>query len=337
MRQPTDSPSTALRLFSKFTCFLTLFLIFLGGLVKSTESGLSVPDWPTTYGYFMFSFPLDQMVGGIKYEHTHRIVASIVGMVTLFLAIWLWRSRCDRWIKNLGVAAFLAVVAQGILGGLTVKFMLPVWISSLHGTLAQTFFLIVISIAYSLSLERQRRQAEPQGSTDRFTRMAIIFSAMIFIQLIIGNLMRHTNSGLAVPDFPTMGGTFIPPLNQAMLDRINAWRFEHNLEMVTMGQIHIHLLHRFWALLIFLKLLYLNSLAYNTCLSRPLIMKTMFWLNAAVLMQIMLGVSTVLSMKEVYTTTLHVTLGAVVLGLSFLLILRSAPLRWQNFLQKATT
>jgi heme a synthase len=334
MQKPTVSPESPvfLRIFSKFTCFSTLILIFLGGLVKSTESGLSVPDWPTTYGHFMFSFPLDQMVGGIRYEHTHRMVASGVGLLTLALAVWLQMSRSAAWLKKLGVAAFVMVVAQGILGGLTVKFMLPVWISSLHGTLAQSFFLITIMIAYGLSVERQKRRTE--DADGRFIKMAIIFTGMVFIQLIIGNLMRHTEAGLAVPDFPTMGGSLIPSFNQGMLDKINAWRFEHNMDMVTMGQVHIHILHRVWALLIFLKLLYLNSMAYNCCLQKPSVMKTMFWLNAAVLVQIMLGISTVLSMKEVYTTTFHVACGAVVLGLSFLLILRSAPLRWRDF-QKA--
>jgi len=239
------------------------------------------------------------------------------------------------WLKTIGIVAFLVVLTQGILGGLTVVFMLPVWLSSLHGTLAQSFFLITIFIAYALSCERQARLGEDsRGFDNRLMRMTVIFAVMIFIQLIIGNLMRHTESGLAVPDFPTMGGSFLPAMNQVMLDRINYWRFEHNLDMVTMGQVYIHLLHRAWALLIFLKLIYLNSLAYNTCLQRPLVMKTLFWINAAVLMQIMLGVSTVLSMKEVYTTTLHVATGAVVLGLSFILVLRSAPLSWPDFRQK---
>src|SRR5947207_1781961 len=108
--------SILLRRFSKFLCFATLFLIFLGALVKSTESGLSVPDWPTTYGHFMFAFPLDHMVGGIKYEHTHRMLASIVGLLTLVLCVCLWRSNVSLWLKRLGFIAFLTVVAQGILG-----------------------------------------------------------------------------------------------------------------------------------------------------------------------------------------------------------------------------
>jgi cytochrome c oxidase assembly protein subunit 15 len=282
----------------------------------------------------MFSFPLDQMVGGIKYEHTHRMVASGVGLLTLILAIWLLRASIASWLTKLGAVAFLTVVAQGILGGLTVKFHLPVWLSSLHGVLAQTFFLITLMIAYGLSLERAGRFSEDKKQFDgQFIRMAIIFTLMVFIQLIIGNIMRHTESGLAVPDFPTMGGSLIPAFDQAMLNRINAWSFEHNRDMVTMGQVHIHLLHRFWALLILLKLIYLNSLVYKNCLNRPLILKTIFLLNAAVLAQITLGIATVLSMKEVYTTTFHVAVGATVLGLSFLLILRSAPVDLPTYLQ----
>lgn len=324
-----------LRLYAKFVCASILFLIFLGGLVKSTESGLSVPDWPTTYGHFMFSFPLDQMVGGIKYEHSHRMVASVVGLMTLVLTLWLFKSSAAPWLKKLGVAAFVMVVLQGVLGGLTVIHFLPFWLSSLHGTIAQIYFLLVIMIAYALSKEYKDRRGQDYHPADgRFIRMAIIFTAMILIQLVIGNVLRHTESGLAVPDFPTMGGTLIPTFNSAMMERINAWRFEHNYDTVSMGQVHIHILHRFWALLILLKLIYLNMLVYKDFLNRPLILKTMFLLNATVLIQIMLGIATVLSMKEVYTTTFHVTVGAITLGLGFLLVLRSSPLSWKDYCKK---
>src|SRR5208282_5229185 len=147
------SQSIPLRRYTKFLCAITLFLIFLGALVKSTDSGLSVPDWPTTYGKFMFAYPLNKMAGGIKYEHTHRMLASFVGLLTLMLTLWLLLiKKLPVWIKRSGIFAFLTVVAQGILGGLTVKFFLPVWLSTFHGVLAQTFFLIVILIAYALSM-----------------------------------------------------------------------------------------------------------------------------------------------------------------------------------------
>jgi cytochrome c oxidase assembly protein subunit 15 len=312
---------------------VTLGLIALGALVKSTESGLSVPDWPTTYGKFMFAYPLNKMNGGIKYEHTHRMLASIVGLFTLGLAVWMLTIKSlPGWIKRLGIFAFLTVVAQGVLGGLTVLFFLPVWLSTFHGVLAQTFFLIVLMIAYGLSVERNRRwKMEEEGYNSRFLRMSVIFLGMIYVQLILGNLMRHAQAGLAIPDFPTMGWSFFPNFDAAWLKRVNAWRFENNLEPVTMAQVMIHLTHRVWAFLILLKLLWLNHIAYKECLDKPSILKTLYWVNMAVILQIMLGISTVLSHKEVYTTTMHVTMGAIVLGFSFLMVLRASPLTWRQF------
>ena len=97
----------------------SLILIAAGGLVTSTGSGLAVPDWPNTYGYFMLSFPLSNMKGGILYEHGHRLIASIVGLLTVGLAIGLSRLDGRRWVRRLGWFALAAVIAQGILGGIT--------------------------------------------------------------------------------------------------------------------------------------------------------------------------------------------------------------------------
>ena len=328
-----QTQSILLRRYAKFLCIITLFLIALGALVKSTESGLSVPDWPTTYGKFMFAYPLNKMAGGIKYEHTHRMLASIVGLLTLTLTVWLLRIKdMPVWVKRLGILAFVTVVLQGVLGGLTVKFFLPVWLSTFHGVLAQTFLLIVILIAYALSKERRQRWTIEEESYDPlFLKLSILLMVMIYLQLIIGNIMRHAQAGLAVPDFPTMGWTLLPSFDQVWLNRINAWRFENNLDPVNMGQVFICLFHRFWALLILIDILWLNKIAYERCLDRPLILKTLYWLNMAVILQITLGISTVLTHKEVYTTTCHVTTGAIVLGLTFLMVLRSTPLTWRQF------
>ncbi len=324
---------TALRRFSKFLCVITLFLIALGALVKSTDSGLSVPDWPTTYGKFMFAYPLNKMAGGIKYEHTHRMLASIVGLLTLTLALWLlWCKDIPVWTRRLGIFAFLTVVLQGVLGGLTVLFFLPVWLSTFHGVLAQTFFLIVIFIAYALSIERhQRWNMEEEGYNPRVLRLALLLMFMVYVQLIIGNIMRHAQAGLAIPDFPTMGWSLFPAFDQAWLSRINEWRFENNLDPVNMAQVMVHLTHRCWAFLILVNILWLNHVVYKECLDRPMVLKTVYWLNIAVVLQITLGISTVLSHKEVYTTTMHVTTGAIVLGLSFLMVLRASPLTWRQF------
>ena len=119
-------------------------MIAAGALVTSNDAGLAVPDWPTSFGSI---WRIPHMVGGVKYEHGHRMVAQLVGFLTIVLMIWVWRSDARRWMKWLGVVALATVIAQGILGGLTVLFFLPWWISSAHATLAQGFFCIVVSMA----------------------------------------------------------------------------------------------------------------------------------------------------------------------------------------------
>ena len=126
-----------LRIYTVIVALSTAVLILAGGLVTSTGSGLSVPDWPNTYGWFMFTFPLEKMVGGIRYEHSHRLIASTVGFLILALALWLWRAEPRRWVRRLGYLALSAVIAQGVLGGITVLWYLPDAISIAHASLAQ--------------------------------------------------------------------------------------------------------------------------------------------------------------------------------------------------------
>src|SRR5436309_1267472 len=103
--------------FALLTALATLCLIAIGGLVTSHDAGMAVPDWPTTYGYNMFFFPFSYWVGGIFYEHSHRLFASFVGLLTTILAAWLWVKESRRWLRWMGVLAFFAVVLQGLLGG----------------------------------------------------------------------------------------------------------------------------------------------------------------------------------------------------------------------------
>src|SRR5262249_33562860 len=124
--------------FAVFTACSTVLLIFVGGLVTSTDSGLSVPDWPTTYGWNMFTFPVSKWVGGILYEHGPRLLASLVGFLTVILTIWTWSKESRKWVRWLSVAALATVIMQGILGGLTVRFLLPPAVSTAHACLAQT-------------------------------------------------------------------------------------------------------------------------------------------------------------------------------------------------------
>src|SRR5271154_7537890 len=132
--------------FAMLTAFATFLLIGLGGLVTSHGAGMSVPDWPNSYGYSMFAFPPSKWVGGIFYEHTHRLWASAVGLMTTILAIWICLKDSRKWMKWLGVIAFLLVVVQGILGGLRVTMKMDS-LGIFHGVIAQTFFVLTCAIA----------------------------------------------------------------------------------------------------------------------------------------------------------------------------------------------
>src|SRR5713101_8116716 len=132
--------------FAMLTAVATLGLICLGGLVTSKGVGMSVPDWPTTYGYNMFFFPFSKWVGGIFYEHSHRLIASAVGLMTVILAAWLWLKESRRWLRWLGVAAVFAVILQGVIGGLRVTQMMDE-IGIFHAALAQLFFVMMSGIA----------------------------------------------------------------------------------------------------------------------------------------------------------------------------------------------
>jgi cytochrome c oxidase assembly protein subunit 15 len=174
-----------------FACFLScaiLFLILAGGLVTSHEAGLAVPDWPLSYGQLM-----PPMVGNVFWEHGHRMIAGIVGILTLLFAIWIQRSESRLWMKKLGWTAFGAVVFQALLGGLTVKMMLPPPVSIFHACLAQTFFCLIVSMTYFLS----PRFLTPAASEVMrpSPRLFFMTTAFIYLQLILGATVRHAHQG----------------------------------------------------------------------------------------------------------------------------------------------
>ncbi len=315
-----------LRRLTKFTSFCTLFLIFAGGMVTSTGSGLSVPDWPLSYGTF---FP--PMVGGVFYEHGHRMIATFVGFLTLIQAIALTVVEKRRWVKILGGFSLLAVILQGVLGGLTVLFYLPVAISASHAILAQTFLGITIFIAYSQSLERNRREKESFQANGSFLKTIIVFIGLIYLQLAFGAIMRHTESGLAIPDFPTMGGKWIPTFDVAMLNTINTWRFEHDLPYVTMHQVIYHFLHRIGAIVVLVGLCFVLSKGFKLYRKYAPINQILKLIMFVITLQVLLGIFTVLTGKSPIITSIHVVTGAFILGCTFFLLIRSSPLTFSDF------
>src|SRR3954468_11209649 len=214
--------------YAKLVAACTVLLIAAGGMVTSTDSGLSVPDWPTTYGQNMFTFPLSKWVGGIRYEHSHRLIASTVGFLTIILAAWTWRVEPRAWVRTLGFAALGAVVLQGVLGGITVLLFLPPAVSIGHAGLAQIFFCLTVAMA--LVTSDGWRSATAPVDDPMLRRVAALTTALVYAQIVLGATMRHNDAGLSIPDFPLAFGHLIPP----------AWD----------AKIAIHFAHRVGALIV---------------------------------------------------------------------------------------
>jgi heme a synthase len=276
----------------------TLALIFVGGLVTSTGSGLSVPDWPLSYGMVM-----PPMVGGVFFEHGHRMVASAVGFLTLVLALWTARSEPRASVRRLAWLALAAVIAQGVLGGLTVLFLLPTPISVTHACLAQTFFCITIALAYATSRE-WLAAAATRDDLAGVRGAAVAATAAAFGQLVLGAIMRHIGAGLAVPDFPRMYGRWIPPA-----------------DVLEQAPVAVHLAHRAGALVVLALVLRLARRASRD--GDPRLARPAQLALALVFLQIALGALTVLTAKAVLPTTAHVATGAAILGLCWFATLRT--------------
>ncbi|HKF65380.1 MAG TPA: COX15/CtaA family protein, partial [Vicinamibacterales bacterium] len=278
--------------FAKFVAGFTVLLVLAGSLVTSTDSGLSVPDWPTTYGWNMFTFPPSKWVGGILYEHGHRLIASTVGFLTILLAVWLGVSDPRRWMKRLGIAALGAVIAQGVLGGLTVMFFLPPAVSTAHAGLAEIFFCMTVAIALFTSPRWIEGYAGGAVDDTGLRRLATATTALIYCQILVGATMRHTGAGLAIPDFPLMFGHLWP----------THWD----------PKIAIHFAHRAGALLVLIAVAATSSTVWQRYrasvhdeLTRPALL-----LAALVVVQITLGALTVLSRRDVWINSVHVVCGA---------------------------
>ncbi len=301
--------------FALLTAAATLALLGIGGLVTSHGAGMAVPDWPTSYGYNMFALPFHFWKGGVFYEHSHRLVASGVGMLTMILAVWLWFSETRRWMRWLGVIALVAVVLQGVLGGLRV-----VWfkdqIGIIHATLAQLFFALVCAIALFTSRWWQvgvqasacpgstlKRELQPNVEV---RRMFLATTILIFLQLIIAATMRHEHAGLAISDFPLAHGKLWPDMTAAAVGRYNQQRMEVvSLKPITAFQIGLQMAHRIVAVMILIGVAACAWRGARTQLRRL----TFTWLGL-ILVQIALGAWTIWSNKAADVATAHVLVGA---------------------------
>ncbi len=173
-----------------FTAGATFCLLIAGALVTSNDAGLSVPDWPTSFGSI---YKIPHLVGGVRFEHTHRMIAEFVGLLTIILAIWTWRVEKRRWIKALAAGALGTMIAQGVLGGLTVLFYLPPPVSSAHAALAQTFFCIAVAIAVFTGRRWVEEVPEVELDSRRpsLITLSLLSIFVLYVQLILGAMFRH--------------------------------------------------------------------------------------------------------------------------------------------------
>jgi heme a synthase len=286
----------ALHAFAMLLVGATLTLIFVGGLVTSTGSGLAVPDWPLAFGQF---FP--RMVGGVFYEHGHRMVATTVGFLTVVLAAWTWLVDVPALVRRLALAAVGVVVAQGLLGGLTVIFLLPPAISVAHACLAQAFLCVTVVVAVVTNPDWTPTHRPPADPS--LVRLTMATAGVVYGQLVLGAIMRHTGAGLAIPDFPLALGRVIPPFDGA--------------------GVPIHFAHRLGAGAVATMVGWSAARIVRTRAGDAKLLRPALLAVGLVVTQITLGALTIWSRKAVLPTTAHVAVGAALLATTVLLAARA--------------
>jgi len=288
--------------FAVVTAVATWLLIFVGGLVTSTGSGLAVPDWPLSFGQV---FP--PMVGGVLFEHGHRLAAACVGMLTVTLVVLLSRWEPRAWVRWVARAALLAVLLQGLLGGVTVLLRLPTAVSVAHACLAQAFLCLTVVLAVCTAPAWHTHCVLwVETTSPALPTLAMATTAFVYLQLILGALMRHTGAGLAIPDFPLAFGRVWPPL--------------------TSQAVVIHFLHRLGAVVVTLSIGWTVARILRAYRAEKRLLYPASVLTALLLMQLTLGALTIWTRRAVLPMTAHVAVGAAVLATSLLLVLWSSRL-----------
>ncbi|HVZ79360.1 MAG TPA: COX15/CtaA family protein [bacterium] len=300
MTDPRPLFHPRLHRFALFTAGCTFLLLLAGALVTSTGSSLAVPDWPLSFGTL---FP--QMTGGVLFEHGHRLVAGTVATLTAVLAVTVQRTEGRPWVRKLAWAALGVVVLQALLGGLTVLLKLPTQVSVAHAGLAQVFFCLIVTLA----LVTSRYWIEEKGDrlTDRpspIRQWALWTTVLIYAQIVVGAVTRHSGAGLAILDFPLSFGHLLPP----------EWT----------GPVTLQFSHtRIGA---FLVLLFTAHTAYRACYHFP--DEKGIFLPAAtagilVWIQCFLGLLILATSKAILPTSLHVIVGGATLASMLVLTLNS--------------
>lgn len=274
--------------FSLLTIVATFFLLIVGGLVHGTGSSLACPDWPTCYGTF---FP--EMKGGVFFEHSHRIVATLVGVLTITQAVLIWKARRGELVAKLAIAAVGLVIFQGVLGGITVLYQLPTFVSSAHLATSMIFFSLTILIAFLLAppVEDAGLAPTPPG-LKKWVGAVTVFA---YLQIVLGAVVRHTHAGLACIDIPLCNGAIFPE--------------------GAPGILIVHMTHRLVGVLVAVAVLALSGLVWKRAGGNSMLLRVGgIALPILVVVQVTLGFLSVSTSLQLHTVTAHLGGGALLLA-----------------------
>ena len=285
------SNSEGLHRFAILTATATFALIFIGGLVTSTGSALAVPDWPLAFGRLV-----PPLVGGVRFEYGHRVAAGVVVALVAILASWTWIVEPRAWVRKTAYAAVGIIILQAILGGLTVLYLLPLPVAVAHAGTAQALCSLIVAIAIFTNPRFGAETVLIDDGRPPLRILAAITTVIIYLQILIGAVMRHLGAGLAIPDFPTSFGGAIPPF-------------------VSIG-VDVNFAHRCGAVVVAGFILWTATRVLRWYRDVPQLTRTALLLIALLAAQIALGALTIWSGRAVIPTTAHVLVGAGVLAAS---------------------
>ena len=302
----TPRSLVALHRFAIFAAAATFVLVFAGGLVTSTGSAMAVPSWPLDAGRLIPR----QWGAGVLFEWGHRAIAGTVSILTLALALWVWIAERRAWVWYTALAAFGLVVVQAVLGGITVLLNLPLAVAVAHAMTGQAFFCLMVAIAlftsprWDTSPRLETRAQTPRApGRGALSELAVATTVIIYVQIVLGAVMRHMHAGLAIPDFPLAFGRLVPPMFSV--------------------PIAVNFAHRCGAVAVTAMVLWTVARALRLYGDEPAIRRPALGLLALLATQIGLGAATVLSRRAVIPTTSHVAVGAAVLATCLALALRA--------------
>lgn len=358
---PAPTPNTAanqsapryrrgLHLFTFLVFAATFSLVAVGGHVTSTDSGLAVPDGFTTFGHITLFAPLSEWWHefGTRWEHSHRLVGNLVGMLTIAMCVWLLITQRGRpWLRWSGVVMLLLVIAQGVMGALRVE-ELSITLAFVHGIGGQLILCLWVLIAAALSrpwIERLRaiREKQNPAKTPKLEWAVRLLLVAFFIQLTLGAAVRHYKADKAIPDFPLTWSQVIPPTTQDAVDE--AYRIYYANEMgitaaaaakqglltnrdarggivVTVGQVHLQFAHRLGAYSVFIFGIAVIVAALRRSADRSAVFVPGMTLVMLLGVQVGLGVLTVLTRTDPLAATMHQATGALLIATATWLAIR---------------